>query len=190
MIRKQRIYMIFDKKQTNTSSVKIGNHNFEIVNNFKYLGTTINNENRILKEIQTRITMGNRCCFKLNSMLKNKLLSLTTKSSIYNSVIRPVVTYGGETWNIGKVEENKLVTWERKILRKICGPICENGIWKRRWNNQIIEIFKSPDIVATIRSNRLRWAGHLLKMNPSRTPKSLMDSKPERTRSKGEARMR
>jgi len=52
------------------------------------------------------------------------------KLKLYSSVIRPTVTYSCETWILKELRINKLLVFERKILRKIFGPNNENGIWR------------------------------------------------------------
>ena len=49
------------------------------------------------------------------------------KLKLYCSVIRPVVTYACETWTLKETIINRLMVFERKILRKIFGPNNENG---------------------------------------------------------------
>jgi len=56
-------------------------------------------------------------------MLKSKIISIRSKLQIYETLIRPVVTYGAETWTLTAVEENVLRRFERKVLRKIRGVI-------------------------------------------------------------------
>jgi hypothetical protein len=55
------------------------------------------------------------------------MLSTGLKFKIYKTLIRPVVLYGSESWTLTKADEEKLSTFERKILR-IYGPTCENGV--------------------------------------------------------------
>ena len=53
-----------------------------------------------------------------------------SRRRLYDTIIRPVVTYASETWTLNKQDEMKLETWERKTLRKIFGGIKstkENG---------------------------------------------------------------
>jgi hypothetical protein len=49
-------------------------------------------------------------------------LSRQTKFPIHKALNRPVLLYGSETWVLTKRKENQLLVFERKVLRKICGP--------------------------------------------------------------------
>ena len=71
-------------------------------------------------------------------LLKSRLLSRATKILLYKILIRPVVTYGEETWTMTKKEEEALLIFERKIFRRIYGPENENGEWKRRTNLELV----------------------------------------------------
>jgi hypothetical protein len=66
-----------------------------------------------------------------------------------------VVTYGSETWCLTANDERSLRTWERKVLRKIYGPVYDNGIW--RTNKELMTLYQVLDIVAEIKKARLRW---------------------------------
>jgi hypothetical protein len=59
------------------------------------------------------------------------------KIRTYETVISPVIPYGSETWTISGKTESTLMTWEGKIVRKICGPKCEEGVWRIRSNLEI-----------------------------------------------------
>jgi hypothetical protein len=70
-----------------------------------YLGMLISNDNSVQKEIRRRILAGNRTYFAAISLFRNRLLSRATKIQLYKALIRPVVTYGVETWTMTKKEE-------------------------------------------------------------------------------------
>jgi hypothetical protein len=64
-----------------------------------------------------------------------------------------------------------LAMFERKILRRILGPVYENGLGKRlRHNKELCELLDGPDIVKCITFKRLKWAGHMVRMDNSRIP--------------------
>ena len=115
-------YMTIEIEITTGEDIKIRNQTFEKVNQFKYLGSLLNERNELIIEIKERISAGNRAYFSSQKILKNKNITRETKKTLYKTVIRPAVTYASETWTLTKTAENLLNTWERKVLRKIYGP--------------------------------------------------------------------
>jgi hypothetical protein len=78
----------------------MGNKEFEGVSEFKYLGNIIDNKNRNNKCIKERIQAGNKAYYANLQMLKSKSISRRSKLQIYKTLIRPIVTYGAETWTL------------------------------------------------------------------------------------------
>jgi hypothetical protein len=58
-------------------------------------------------------------------------------------------------------EERILAVFERKILRKIYGPVKENELWRIRRNDELEDLIKRENIVRFIKSQRIRWLGHI-----------------------------
>jgi hypothetical protein len=83
------------------------------------------------------------------------------KFKLYCSVIRPIVTYACEIWTVKETITNRLMVFERKVLRKIFGPNNENGIWRIKTNQGLNKIMKHKNIVNFIRAQRLRWLGDI-----------------------------
>jgi hypothetical protein len=82
------------------------------------------------------------------------------------------------------------MTWERKILRKIYGPKCEQGVWRIRTNLELQNVYRSPDIVTEIKVRRLKWLGHIIRMDGARMAKKAFVSKPEGRRDIGRPKLR
>ena len=78
-----------------------------------------------------------------------------------------------------------LMTWERKILRKIYGLTKENGQWRIKINLELITKYKSQDIVTVIKTRRLEWLGHVIRMNETRSVKKILEGKLEGRRGRG-----
>ena len=83
-----------------------------------------------------------------------------------------------------------LMTWERKILRKICGSTKENGQWRIKTNEELRTKYKSQDIVTVIKIQRLEWLGHVSRMNETRSGKKIFEGKLEGRRGRGRPRLR
>jgi hypothetical protein len=183
-------YMGTTCKPNKEKYIRINNSDIERVNQFKYLGSFITNNNKISSEISHRINMGNTCYYGLRNILRSKLLKEDIKFKIYKTLIRPVVLYGCESWTLTTKEEERLKIFERKILRKIYGPSCVNGIWRIKYNDELYNTYKEPSIVKMIKISRLEWLGYLARMEDNATCKKVTFSQPEGSRKKGRPKLR
>jgi len=110
--------------------------------------------------------------FANKKLLKNKDLNAASKLQIYKSIIRPTVTYGCETWAMTVTEQNRLLVFERRVLRKIYRPTLNNdGTWRLKTNKELEILIKKKYIVRFIKSQRLRWAAHVIRMDTTRIVK-------------------
>lgn len=76
------------------------------------------------------------------------------KLYINNTLLRPIIIYGAETWPLRKVDDRKLIDSERKVLRKIYDPIKDNNNtdWRIRTHNNQDLIFQRLCILKTIKN--------------------------------------
>jgi hypothetical protein len=98
------------------------------------------------------------------------MISLFAKMQIYKTLIRPVVTFGCESWTLRKEDENILRRFERKIIRRMYGPVRQGREWRIRNNEEIDNIIRKKDIVRFVRARRISWIGHVERMEDSRMP--------------------
>ena len=111
-----------DQNAGRNRSVRIDNSTFERVEQFKYMGTTLTDQNSIPEEIKSRLRLGNACYHSVQNLLFSRLLSKNLKIKIYRTIILAVVLYGCETWSLTLREERKLRVFENLVLRRIFGP--------------------------------------------------------------------
>jgi hypothetical protein len=128
-------YMITStyEHRRNAGDLQIRNKTFEAVQSFQYLGNIIGNTNNNNKCIKERIMMGYKAYYA------NRQLVNSSKLQIYRMLVRPVVTYGSESWTLTMQEERALAVFEKKILRKIYGPVKENELFRIR-RNDVLEL--------------------------------------------------
>jgi len=94
--------------------MKIDNSFYERVEEFKYLATSLTNQNYIQEKIKSRLESMNACYHSVQSLLSSSLLSKNMKIKIYSIVILPVVLFGRETWSQTLKDENRLRVSENR----------------------------------------------------------------------------
>ena len=94
------------------------------------------------------------------------------------------------TWANIKIKF-RLMIFENRILRQIFGPKRdENGEWRRLHNEELHTLYRSPNIVRMIKSRKLRWAGHVARMEEGRSAFKILTGKPTGKRPWGRPRRR
>jgi len=89
-------------------------------------------------------------------------------------------------------EERKLTVFENMVLRRIFGPRKDEvtGEWRRMHNEELNNLYSSPNIVWMIISRRMRWDGHVARMGEDSGVYRVLVGKPERRRPLGRPRRR
>ena len=133
---------------------------------FKYLGTTLTNQNSIQEEIKGKLKSGSACYHSVQNLVSSRLLSKNLKIKMSRTIILPVVLYGCETWLLTLREEHRLRVFENRVLRRIFGPKRNEvtGEWRKLHNEELNDLYSSSSIVRVIKSKRMRWAGLVAQM--------------------------
>jgi len=139
-------------------SIKTDNSSFERVEQFKYLGTTLTNQNSIQEEIKSRLKSGNACNNLVQNLLSSSLVYKTLKIKIYRTIILPLILYGCQTWLLTLREERRLRVFENMVLRRIFGSKRNEvtGVWRELHNEELNDLYCSPNIVRVIKSRKMR----------------------------------
>jgi len=117
---------------------------------------------------------------------------LNLKIKIYRTIILPFVSCGCETWSLTLRKERRLGVFENRVLRRIFGPKRDEatGEWRKLHNEELNDLYCSPNIVRAIKSRRMRWAGHVARLGDRSGVFRGLVGKPEGKRPPGRPRLR
>jgi hypothetical protein len=110
--------LILDLTKSN-EDIQIQHATLQKVNNFTYLGSKLTLDGDTAKEIIRHIALASSAFNKLRNIWTSKTQSRTTKLSLFNSHIKPILSYGCKSWKATKEFENKLNACKNKCLRTI-----------------------------------------------------------------------
>jgi hypothetical protein len=109
-----------------------------------------------------------------------------------NTTRDKTLTSASETWVVTKGDRKQLNVFERKVYRRILGPVYDNEKenWRILTNKEVYAIVKKPTITETIRLHRLCWFGPVQRMEENRITKRVLYMNLESTRPRGRSRNR
>jgi hypothetical protein len=98
---------------------------------------------------------------------------------------------GCETWILKEAIKQKLLVFERKILRGIFGPTRElSGTWRIKTKSELNKLIKNQTIINFIKTQRVSWLGHIHPMHSDRMVKKVCEWKPISTGPQGRPKLR
>ena len=151
--------------------IKIGDQLLDVVNDFVYLGSTISDSLSLDSELDKRIGKAATTMAKLNKRVwSNSKLTEHTKVQVYKACVVSTLLYGSEAWTLRAKQEHKLNAFHMRCLRRIL-----NITWQDRVTN--ISVLERADIFSMyslLKQRRMRWLGHVVRMESGRIPKDLL----------------
>jgi hypothetical protein len=108
-----------------------------------------------MTEIHQQIAVANRAYFALKDVMKSSNMHRKTEMSLYKAVIRTVLFCGSEAWTMTGGVEMAVAAFEWKILRKIFRPMCINGSWRLRYNEEPYNMYRLADVITHVKLRRL-----------------------------------
>ena len=164
--------------------INIRNETIETVSDFKYLGCFFSRDSSFDKELETRLAKASAAFNMLRNIIWcRKTVSISAKLRIFRACVLPVLLYGSEVWSTTVAQEQRLQTFYHRCLRTLIGV----NLGDRLPNEQLLQLTGQPPLMEILRRNRLRWFGHVNRMEtgdgqPSMIKKAMFSYFPQAVR--------
>ena len=163
------------------TSWEIDGETVETVADFILGGSKITADGDCSHEIKRHLLLGRKVVANLDSILKSRDITLSTKVCLVKAMVFPVVMYGYESWTIKKTERRRIDAFELWCWRRLL-----RVPWTARRSNQSIlkEISPGCSLEGLMLKLRLQYFGHLMRRDDS-LEKTLILGKIEGRRRRG-----
>lgn len=162
---------ILTQNATCPAKVSIDGQILELVQNFTYLGSCVTDNLSLDTEINRRMGKAAATMARLNNRVwLNPRLTTSTKTKVYNACVLSTLLYGAESWPIYASQEDKLNAFHLRCLRRLLGITWRDHIP----NTEVLRRTKALSLYSTMAKRRLRWLGHVRRMDDGRIPKDLL----------------
>ena len=161
---------------TLTPVVPLGDEgNIKVVDHFKYLGAYCSADGSNTKELNNRIGKASAAFRELDKVWKDRNISLNTKMKFYNAGVLSTLLYAAECWTLTERDEARLDAFDMRCQRKSW----RLSAWFQHISNDNIRSrTNQPQLTSVIRKRRLKWFGHVQRMDASRIPRRLYSWNP------------
>ena len=124
----------------------------------------------------------NACYHLIQNLSSFSLLFKNKKFKIHGIILLSVVLCGCETWSLKLREERRLMLFENRVLRRILGYKRDEVTreWRKLHNEELNNLYSSPNNFRVIKLRRMRWAGNLARMGEKRVVYRILVGIPER----------
>ncbi|KAK3556079.1 hypothetical protein QTP70_004372 [Hemibagrus guttatus] len=154
--RSKTEYMCVNERE-GSGTVRLQGEEVKKVQEFKYLGSTVQSNGECGKEVKKRVQAGWNGWRKVLGVLCERKISARIKGKVYRTVVRPAMLYGLETVSLRKRQESELEVAELKMLRFSLGVTRLDRI-RNEYIRGTAHVGRLED---KVREARLRWFGHV-----------------------------
>ncbi|KAK3544179.1 hypothetical protein QTP86_006033 [Hemibagrus guttatus] len=154
--RSKTEYMCVNERE-GSGTVRLQGEEVKKVQEFKYLGSTVQSNGECGKEVKKRVQAGWNGWRKVSGVLCDRKISARIKGKVYRTVVRPAMLYGLETVSLRKRQESELEVAELKMLRFSLGVTRLDRI-RNEYIRGTAHVGRLGD---KVREARLRWFGHV-----------------------------
>ena len=153
---------------------------------FRYLGSWLHECGDLDREIQARLQGTGNTWRNVSGIIYDKRMPMELKTQVYKTMVRPVILYGAEIWAVKEEHVKKLEVAEMRCLLTIRGATRRD----RMRNEDIRQELKVTELREKIRECRLRWYGHVKRMEQNEFVRWAAERKEPGTRKRGRPRKR
>ncbi|KAK3546267.1 hypothetical protein QTP70_025606, partial [Hemibagrus guttatus] len=161
--RSKTEYMCVNERE-GSGTVRLQGEEVKKVQEFKYLGSTVQSNGECGKEVKKRVQAGWNEWRKVSGVLCDRKISARIKGKVYRTVVRPAMLYGLETVSLRKRQESELEVAELKMLRFSLGVTRLDRI-RNEYIRGTAHVGRLGD---KVREARLRWFGHVQRRDTER----------------------
>ncbi|MCJ8747587.1 hypothetical protein PDJAM_G00155240 [Pangasius djambal] len=183
--RSKTEYMYVNERE-GSGTVRLQGEEVKKVQEFKYLGSTVQSNGECGKEVKKRVQAGWNGWRKVSGVLCDRKISARIKGKVYKTVVRPAMLYGLETVTLRKRQEAELEVAELKMLRFSLGVT-----WLDRIRNEYIRGTAHVGRLGDkVREARLRWFGHVQRRESEYIGRRMLDMELPGRRRRGRPKRR
>ncbi|KAK3508735.1 hypothetical protein QTP70_004280 [Hemibagrus guttatus] len=183
--RSKTEYMCVNERE-GSGTVRLQGEEVKKVQEFKYLGSTVQSNGEWGKEVKKRVQAGWNGWRKVSGVLCDRKISAKIKEKVYRTVVRPAMLYGLETVSLRKRQESELEVAELKMLRFSLGVTRLDGI-RNEYIRGTAHVGRLGD---KVREARLRWFGHVQRRESEYIGRRMLDMELPGRRQRGRPKRR
>ena len=161
---------VLDQNVSPAPSISIGDSSLDVVEEFTYLGSVISSSLNLDLELNGRIGKAPSIMGRLSRRVwENTKLTTNTKIAVYQACVLSTLMYGSECWTLYSRQEQRLNAFHLRCIRRILGISWQQHIT----NDEVLKRAGIPSMFSILAKRRLRWLGHVARMEDGRIPKDM-----------------